>query len=105
VARVAVGPLGGIPEGRGVAVRVGALRIALFRRGESVFAIEDRCTHRGFPLNDGVLSDATVRCRTHGACFDLATGAVVQGPARRPVRVFPVEVADGELMLILPDSP
>ena len=104
VARVAVGPLSAVPEGRAVAVRAGTLRVALFRNGESVFAIEDRCTHRGFPLNDGLFSGATVRCRNHGACFDLATGAVVQGPASRPIRVFPVEIADGELILIVPDT-
>jgi 3-phenylpropionate/trans-cinnamate dioxygenase ferredoxin component len=103
VARVAVGPLSAIPDGRCLTVRVGALRVALFRSGDSVFAIDDRCTHRGFPLNDGVFSGTTVRCRNHGACFDLATGAVEQGPASRPIRVFRVEIADGQLIVILPD--
>ncbi len=102
--RVVVGSLSGLPDGRGAAVRIGTVRIALFRIGERVLAIEDRCTHRGFPLNDGALSGDTVRCRTHGACFDLVTGNVVHGPARRAARIFAVEIAGGEVTLILPDG-
>ena len=29
-------------------------------------------------------------CRAHGARFDLKTGQVLRGPARKPVRTYPV---------------
>ena len=103
MARVNVGKLDDIPEGSAVALTVGGLRLALFRVGPRVFALEDRCSHRGFPLNDGLLDGDTVRCRNHGACFDLATGAVVRGPAQRPVRAFAAHVIDGAVEVELPD--
>lgn len=103
VAQVIVGSLSDLPDGSGVPVRIGGARLALFRIGNRVFAVEDRCTHRGFPLNDGVLDGETVRCRTHGACFQLATGAAVHGPAWRPVRIYRVEVIDGQVALEVPD--
>jgi nitrite reductase/ring-hydroxylating ferredoxin subunit len=33
-----------------------------------------------------------VQCRTHGSRFNLETGAVVRGPARKPVRTYPVYI-------------
>jgi 3-phenylpropionate/trans-cinnamate dioxygenase ferredoxin subunit len=103
VARMIIGSLSDFPEATGIRVESGGLRVAVFRVGERVFAVEDRCAHRGFPLSDGVVSGATIRCRTHGACFDLATGAPLRGPANRPIRVFSVEIVGSEVALILPD--
>jgi nitrite reductase/ring-hydroxylating ferredoxin subunit len=83
-----VGSLADFPEGRGVAVRVEDRRIAVFRIGGVVFAIEDACPHRGFPLNDGTVTGLTVRCRTHGSCFNLASGALERGPAAHSIRTY-----------------
>ena len=71
----------------------------MFRVDDRVFAVDDRCSHRGFPLNDGILDAASVRCRTHGACFDLDSGAVLRGPARRPIRVYRTEIVDGQVFV------
>lgn len=103
MARVVVASIADLPEQRGVAVQVGPLRIALFRLGERVFAVDDSCPHRHFPLHDGVVDGVTVRCRTHGSCFDLATGDLARGPARRGVRVYSTRVIDGRVELELPD--
>ena len=84
-------------------LNVGGLRLVLFRVGPRVFALEDRCSHRGFPLNDGLIEGETVRCRNHGACFDLATGAVMRGPAHRAVRAFPAHVVGDAVELEFPD--
>jgi nitrite reductase/ring-hydroxylating ferredoxin subunit len=99
MARVVVASIADLPEQRGVPVRVGALRVALFRVGEGVFAVEDRCPHRDFPLHDGTIEAGTVRCRTHGSCFDLATGDLARGPARHGVRVFAAHVVAGRVEL------
>lgn len=99
MARIIVGALSDFPVGRGIAVEVGGRRIAVFRLDERVFAIDDRCSHRGFPLYDGVVDQASVRCRTHGACFDLASGTVQRGPARRAVRTYPAEIVDGQVIV------
>ena len=101
---VRLGSIEQFPDGKGVPVSVGNRRYAVFRIGSELFAIDDACTHRGFPLNDGILTESTLRCRTHGACFDLHSGAVVRGPASRPLRTYPIQIVDGEVELTLDQS-
>src|SRR5262249_42449254 len=101
MAGVVVGALSDFPDGRGVALAVEGRRLAVFRVGERVFAVDDRCAHRGFPLYDGTIEASSVRCRTHGACFDLVSGAVLRGPARRPIRAYATQVIDGQVVVDL----
>jgi nitrite reductase/ring-hydroxylating ferredoxin subunit len=83
MSEVTVGPTERFPDGRGVPVEVGGRRIAVFRVRERVFAVDDVCPHRGFPLHDGPVDGTTVCCRTHGSCFDLESQEVRRGPASR----------------------
>jgi nitrite reductase/ring-hydroxylating ferredoxin subunit len=103
MALVVVGTLADFPEGRGAPVRVGNRRLAVFRVGGELWAIADACPHRGFPLHDAVLTGGVVRCRTHGACFELASGRVVRGPATRGVAVCAVRVVGDEVFVEVPD--
>ena len=58
-------------------------------------AFDATCTHQGCPVQ---LVGSEFRCPCHGAVFNAGTGAVVQGPARRPLRAIPIqEGADGQL--------
>lgn len=59
------------------------------------YAFDDTCTHQGCSLARGELEGTTVTCACHGSQFDVTSGAVVRGPAERPVRSRPVQV-DGE---------
>lgn len=43
--------------------------------------IANRCSHRGGPLANGEVDGGCIRCPWHNSWFDLATGAVVSGPA------------------------
>jgi nitrite reductase/ring-hydroxylating ferredoxin subunit len=100
---IAVGALADFPSGKGTPVQVGNRRLAIFRVDEQVFAIEDRCPHRGFPLHDGSIAESTVRCRTHGSCFDLATGSALRGPATRAVRTYPARRENDQVLVELPE--
>jgi 3-phenylpropionate/trans-cinnamate dioxygenase ferredoxin subunit len=66
-----------------------------------VFAIANRCTHQGAPLDKGVVrivgSQRTVTCPAHGSMFDLETGRVMRPPATKPVPVYDVKVEDGRV--------
>ena len=58
-------------------------------------AFNSACTHAGCPVQP---SGAKFVCPCHGAEFDKATGAVLLGPARRPLAQIPVTVGpDGQL--------
>jgi len=63
-------------------------------RGRFV-AFDASCTHQGCPVQ---YAGSEFQCPCHGAAFDAATGAVVQGPARRPLRAITIVAGpDGQL--------
>ena len=103
MAWVNLGSVADYPEDHGVAVRVGTRRLAVFRIGAQIFVLDDSCPHRRFPLYDGVVNGSSVRCRTHGSCFNLATGAVEHGPAQQPVRVYRGAIVDAHVEVEVPD--
>jgi nitrite reductase/ring-hydroxylating ferredoxin subunit len=65
--------------------------LALFKYGESIFAVDNRCPHMGFPLSKGTVRDGILTCYWHYARFDLATGGTFDQFAD-DVPAFPVEV-------------
>jgi nitrite reductase/ring-hydroxylating ferredoxin subunit/uncharacterized membrane protein len=65
-------------------------RVVVARTEDGYRAFDDRCTHRGGPLSDGVLICGTVQCPWHGSQFDVTTGAVKCGPAERNIATYPL---------------
>ncbi len=60
-------------------------------------AFDASCTHEGCPVDYSKASQCLV-CPCHGARFDASTGAVLRGPARRPLAKIAVsEGSDGKL--------
>ena len=82
-------------------LRIGSRRIVLARTEHGYAAFDDRCTHKGGPLADGSLVCDTVQCPWHGSQFDVNTGAVKHGPARKPVETYAVKRRNGRLWLHL----
>jgi nitrite reductase/ring-hydroxylating ferredoxin subunit len=62
-------------EARGVVtVSAAGARIAVFQDGEHIRAVDNRCPHMGFPLDEGTVKDGILTCHWHQARFDLASG-------------------------------
>ena len=87
--------------------RLGARRVARERgvavavfRGESdrVFALLDRCPHKGGPLSQGIVFGAKVACPLHNWTIDLDSGCAA-APDEGCVRRFAVRVESGRVML------
>lgn len=95
--RFRLAALADLPMGRGHRVEVAGHRIALFRIGDDVYAIGDRCSHAEASLSEGEVFDHTVECPRHGSEFDLVTGVPGTLPATRPVAVYDLEIVDGEV--------
>lgn len=86
-------------EKAGVLVVRGADRpLAVFRDGESVRAIDNRCPHLGFPLHQGTVKDGILSCHWHHARFDLTSGCAFDLFAD-DVPVFPVRVVEGRILV------
>jgi nitrite reductase/ring-hydroxylating ferredoxin subunit len=82
-------------------LRFGDLRIALARTEDGYVAFDDRCTHKGGPLSDGVLACGTVQCPWHGSQFDVHTGGVRRGPAKDGIRTYEVTEKNGRVWINL----
>jgi nitrite reductase/ring-hydroxylating ferredoxin subunit/uncharacterized membrane protein len=83
-------------------LHVAGRRIVLARTDGGYAACEDRCSHKGGPLSDGVLISGKVQCPWHGSQFDVHTGAVKAGPAVEGIRTFAVSEEDGQIKLVIP---
>jgi 3-phenylpropionate/trans-cinnamate dioxygenase ferredoxin subunit len=103
--RLRVGMLEDLPDGAGTKVEDGETRIAVFRIGDDLYAIGDRCSHAEASLAEGELFGTEVECPRHGAEFDLITGKPGSLPATKPVSVYPAEVRGGSVFVTLPDTP
>ena len=96
---VPIGTLRGIPEGQIVAVAPAGVAAIVVRRGHSVYAYEDRCTHVDYPLSTGYVDCDEIVCPWHGACFAVDTGEIRCPPADGPLIAIPVRVRDGQVEL------
>jgi len=75
--------------------------VALFRTLDgAVFALEDRCPHKGGPLSQGIVHGHAVTCPLHNWVIDLASGEAA-APDRGCAPRVPVRVHDGRVLLAL----
>ena len=74
-------------------VHVEQSRVVVARTENGYAAFQDRCTHKGGPLSDGVLICGTVQCPWHGSQFDVKTGVVRCGPATENIATYEIEDA------------
>jgi nitrite reductase/ring-hydroxylating ferredoxin subunit len=82
-------------------VIVGDTPVFLFRDGDEVYAIHDRCSHRGCSLADGTVEGRTVECPCHGSRFDLADGSLKRGPATAAQPAYETREQDGRVEIRL----
>jgi len=88
-----------IPRQGARVVKTAAGCIALFRTAtDEVFALDDRCPHKGGPLSEGIVHGGQVTCPLHGMVFDLATG-LAQGADEGRVGTHPARIEGGRVML------
>ncbi len=96
---VAVGQITDVPlrGARCVVTRIG--KIGVFRTSDGeVYAIEDHCPHKGGPLSQGIVHDASVTCPLHNWVISLETGQV-QGADEGRVKTIPVRIENDQIIL------
>ena len=96
-----IGRVGDIPVLGARVIRRPGADIAVFRtESGEVFALEDKCPHKGGPLSQGIVHDCRVTCPLHNWVLDLKTGEAV-GPDKGKAATIPVRVEDGVIFLQL----
>jgi nitrite reductase (NADH) small subunit len=73
--------------------------IAIFRNGDDrIFALLDRCPHKGGPLSQGIVFGERVACPLHNWTIELESGCAV-APDAGCTRRFAVHVEGGRVYL------
>jgi nitrite reductase/ring-hydroxylating ferredoxin subunit/uncharacterized membrane protein len=84
-----------LEPGKPLRVIVDETPVLLLDTGNTIYAIHDRCSHRGCPLSDGEVEGHEIVCACHSSRFDLRDGSVVGGPATAPQPAFDARRQDG----------
>lgn len=96
---VAIGSLNDIPRRGARCVKNGEMTIAIFRTvDDRVFALEDKCPHKGGPLSQGIVHGSSVTCPLHNWVIALDTGTA-QGADEGRVRTHRIKVEKGRILL------
>jgi nitrite reductase (NADH) small subunit len=94
-----IGALEDIPRRGARTVRTAHGCVAVFRtHDDRVFALDDRCPHKGGPLSDGIVHGVAVTCPLHAWTISLETG-LAQGADSGAVATFPARVEGGRVLL------
>jgi nitrite reductase/ring-hydroxylating ferredoxin subunit len=88
-----------LAEGDPRRVVTGDAAILLVRDGGQVYALANRCSHLGGPLNDGVIVDGCVQCPWHQSMVRLRDGHIVRGPASVPQPTYDVRLQAGQIQV------
>jgi nitrite reductase/ring-hydroxylating ferredoxin subunit len=75
--------------------------ILVINREKKFFCMEARCTHAGAPLAEGELENGALKCPWHGSKFNIETGEVIRGPAKKQLHVYYSMVKDNNLFVEL----
>lgn len=98
---IEVGKLKDIPKLGARVVRTAQGDVAVFRTAsDGVFALDDKCPHKGGPLSQGIVFDNRVACPLHNWVIDLEQGCAT-GPDVGCTRTHEVKTENGQVFLKL----
>ena len=63
-----------------------------------VYALSNRCVHRGGSIGDGTVTEGQVTCPWHEWCYDVISGRCVDNPQAR-LKVYPVRIQQGAIQI------
>jgi assimilatory nitrate reductase catalytic subunit len=96
---VDVGAIDDIPRLGSRVVKTAKGDIAVFRNAaDEIFALEDRCPHKGGPLSQGIVHGRSVTCPLHNWNIDLESGEAA-APDRGCAPKIPIKIEDDRIFL------
>ena len=101
MARIKIATLTDLSEETLTKVEVEGKMIVLGLVNGEPFAMEGRCSHMSQDLSKGVKEGYVVRCKMHGAEFDMRTGDVLRNMQAKKLNTYPVTVEGDEVFIEL----
>ena len=85
--------------GARIVKRTDKVSVAIFRNSENkVFALLDKCPHKGGPLSQGIVFGEKVACPLHNWSIELVSGCAM-APDEGCTQKFSVRIENGEVAL------
>ncbi|MEU4773438.1 Rieske 2Fe-2S domain-containing protein [Micromonospora sp. NPDC023644] len=101
-----IADMSALPERQLITREVDDVSVILYRHGDEVTVMLERCPHQSGPLGEGEVQKIDghdcVVCPWHGSAFRLNGGEVVHGPSGNDQQVLPTRVVNGVLETRLP---
>lgn len=101
MARIKIATLADLSEEAMTKIEVDGKSIVVGMVDGKPYAMEGRCSHMGQDLAQGTREGHIVRCRLHGAEFDIRTGEVLRNMQARKLNTYPVTVEGEEVFIEL----
>lgn len=102
----AIADMATLPQRKLITREVDDVSVILYRHGDEVTVMLERCPHQSGPLGEGEVREVDghecVVCPWHGSTFRLNGGEVVHGPSGNDQQVLPTRVVNGMLETRLP---
>lgn len=94
-----IGALNDIPAQGARVVKTAQGCVAVFTTADDqIFAMNDRCPHKGGPLSERIVHGTSGTCRLHAWAFSLETG-LAQGADEGSVATYPARIEGGRILL------
>ncbi|MER7330792.1 MULTISPECIES: Rieske (2Fe-2S) protein [unclassified Micromonospora] len=101
-----IADMSALPQRKLITREVDDVSVILYRHGDEVTVMLERCPHQSGPLGKGEVQEigghACVVCPWHGSTFRLNGGEVVHGPSANDQQVLPTRIVNGMLETRLP---
>ena len=101
-----VGSLSSLPDGKPAVRKVDDVSVLVYRTGDQVSVMLERCSHETGPLGEGEVvgagRDACVVCPWHGSTFRLVDGVAIHGPAGNDQTMLRSRVSAGMVEVAQP---
>jgi nitrite reductase/ring-hydroxylating ferredoxin subunit len=101
-----IGDMSSLPQRQLLTREIDNVSVILYRHGDDVTVMLERCPHQSGPLSEGEVQQVDghdcVVCPWHGSTFRLNGGEVVHGPSGNDQVVLPTRVVNGRLEARLP---
>ena len=94
-----VGAADSLTDQKSFAADIDGLALLVVRCGNQLYAVEDRCTHDGEPLEGAEVEECQIICPRHGAHFCARTGEALTPPAYEPLRTYNVRIENGRILV------
>ena len=88
-----------LPAGSMIGVEADGKDVLVSNFGNKYYAIRNVCTHASCRLSSGKLVGDNVTCPCHGSTFDVKTGTVVNGPAKKPEPAYETKTEGNDILI------